>query len=58
MRRNVRLRTLPLSPHPPYGLFVDPHAGTHSWFLVDSRVLVAMLGILAGVIAVLNGAAR
>ncbi len=58
MRRSVRLHTLPLSSHPPYGLFVDPHAGMHSWFLVDPRVVVGIVSAAGALLALLNTSAH
>ena len=54
-RVSIRLRTPPvLNPHPPYGLFVDPHRGRHAWWAVDGRVVLGVLSALAGVAAALN----
>ncbi len=58
MRRTIRLRAAPNTPHPPYGLFVDPHRGTHAWWAVDSRALVALFTLLGSLVAVVNIAAR
>ncbi len=58
MQRSVHLRAAPRTPHPPYGLFVDPHHGRHTWWAVDSRTLVGLVTAVASLIAVLNVAAR
>ncbi len=58
MHQSVRLRAVPDSPHPPYGLYVDPHRGTHAWWAVDSRTLVGLVTVVGSLAAFLNIAAR
>ena len=58
MQRTVRLRALPNSPHPPYGLFVDPHRSRHTWWAVDSRALAGLVAVVGSLAAVLSVAAR
>ena len=43
-----------IAKHPPYGLFLDPHSGRHSWTAVNPVLLlgaVAVIGGLAGILA-------
>jgi hypothetical protein len=41
-----------LNQHPPYGLFLDPHRGQHTWTAASARVLLAILALLAAVLAI------
>jgi hypothetical protein len=39
-----------LTRHPPYGLFLDPHRGQHNWTAASSRLLVALLAVVASIV--------
>lgn len=58
MRQSVRPRTESSAPHPPYGLYPDPHAGMHDWWAVDARTLLGLVTVLASLGAVLTLAGR
>lgn len=58
MRQSVRLRAAPTSAHPPYGLFVDPHSGSHTWWAIDARLLVGLTAVLTSLGALLSVAAH
>lgn len=58
MHTSVRLRTAPDHPHPPYGLFPDPHGRSHAWWALDARALLVVASALATLGAVLSVTAR
>jgi hypothetical protein len=37
-----------IAKHPPYGLFLDPHRGSHSFTAVNPYLLVGILTIFGG----------
>lgn len=39
-----------LTSHPPYGLFIDPHHGQHNWTAASSRLLLALLVVVASMV--------
>ncbi len=49
MRRSIDLRVNAptTSPHPPYGLFPDPHTRGHAWWAVDTRALLGFTALIA-----------
>ena len=58
MHSSVRLRTAPDHPHPPFGLYPDPHGRSHTWWALDARAVLALATTLAGLGAVLSFASR
>lgn len=58
MRRTLHLRTAPRPVHPPYGLFLDPHRASHTWWAVDSRTLLGLITVLGALTAALTVVAR
>jgi hypothetical protein len=43
-----------LTNHPPYGLFLDPHRGQHSWTAASSRVLLGIIGLIGSILIVIT----
>ena len=43
-----------LAKHPPYGLFLDPHRGRHTWTAVNAYVLVGLMLVVGGLSLVLT----
>jgi hypothetical protein len=41
-----------LTNHPPYGLYLDPHRGQHTWTAASSRVMLALLGLIGSIFIV------
>lgn len=57
-RQTVYLRARPQTAHPPYGLFGDPHRGTHTWWAVDSRAILGFATIIGALGAMFSLLAR
>jgi hypothetical protein len=55
---SIRLRATPTPPHPPYGLYADPHGGRHAWWAVDSRAIIGLTSVLGCVGMLITLAAR
>jgi hypothetical protein len=49
---NTYYRRDSLTNHPPYGLYLDPHRGQHTWTAAGSRLLLAILGLVGSILIV------
>ena len=43
-----------LAKHPPYGLFLDPHRGRHTWTAVNAYVLLGLMLVVGALSVVLT----